>query len=186
MSQVRAFLAVPLSPDLQRQIARLQDRLAETLPGVRWVRPDTIHLTLKFFGDLPEESLDRIGEVVLSIGHLSVPFQARLAGVGAFPSPLRPRVIWLGVDGGPPLAKLQDDLESALEKIGIPRDDRPFTPHLTLGRRRGPTRAADRHLEPFKDATCGTLAVDSLVLFESRLDPDGAVHLPRKTVDLGR
>ncbi|ALC15719.1 2'-5' RNA ligase [Desulfuromonas soudanensis] len=186
MSQIRAFLAVPLPPDLQRQIARLQNRLAETLPDVRWVRPGTIHLTLKFFGELPEESLDRIGEVVLSIGHLSVPFQARLIGVGAFPSPLRPRVIWLGVDGGPPLAKLQDDLESALEKIGIPRDDRPFTPHLTLGRRRGTALAEKCDLAPFKDATCGELVVDSLVLFESRLEPGGALHLPRKTVGLGR
>lgn len=185
MRRVRAFLAIPVTDELRRGMARLQKELAARLPSIRWVNPATIHLTLRFFGDVPEESLEKIGEVVLSVGRLCAPFQTEATGVGAFPSTVRPRVIWLGVRGGPSLAALHAAMEEGLRQIGFPGEDRSFSPHLTLGRCRQRIAAAQPVLERFRDFTCGPLPVDRLILYESRLEPGGAVHLPRKIVSLG-
>lgn len=185
MRQVRAFLAIPVTDELRRGMARVQQELAANLRGIRWVNPATIHLTLRFFGDLPEESLEKIGEVMLSVGRLCAPFQAEAAGVGAFPSPARPRVFWLGVRGGASLATLHAALEEGLRQNGFPGEDRPFSPHLTLGRSRQRIAAAQPVLERFRDVVCGPLPVDRMILYESRLEPGGAVHLPLKIVSLG-
>lgn len=183
--RVRAFLAVPLTAELTEQARQIQQRLAPKVAGIRWTDPATIHLTLKFFGDVPEEFLEKIGEVMLSIGHLNAPFSVEISGVGAFPSPGRPRVVWLGVHGGAPLAALHAAFESALEQIGVARDERSFAPHLTLGRMRGRPVAARDVLEPYREIVCGTLPVGKVVLFESRLRPAGALHVPITTVLLG-
>jgi 2'-5' RNA ligase len=185
MRQVRTFLAIPVTDELRRGMAGLQRELTASLRGIRWVNPATIHLTLRFFGDIPEESLEKIGDVMLSVGCLCAPFQAEAAGVGAFPSPARPRVIWLGVRGGPSLAALHATMEEGLRQIGFPGEDRSFSPHLTLGRCRQRIAAAQPVLERFRDFTCGPLPVDRVILYESRLEPAGAVHLPLKTVYLG-
>jgi len=185
MQRVRTFLAIPVAAPLRGEIARIQQQLAAALPQVRWVAPETIHLTLRFFGDIPEESLEKIGEVMLSVGRLCPPFPVEVAGVGAFPSPARPRVIWLGVRGGSPLAALHAAVEEGLQQIGFPAEERPYSPHLTLGRSRQRLAAALPVLERFRDLACGTLSADRMILYESRLEPGGAVHLPRKTVSLG-
>jgi len=185
MRQVRAFLAIPIAAPLRREIARTQQQLAADLPQVRWVAPETIHLTLRFFGDIPEESLEKIGEVMLSVGRLCSPFPVEVAGVGAFPSLSRPRVIWLGVRGGSALAALHSAIDAGLQRIGFPGEERPFSPHLTLGRSRQRLAAALPVLERYCDVACGTLTADRMILYESRLEPSGAVHLPRKTVSLG-
>jgi 2'-5' RNA ligase len=173
---------------VQRQIAQLQGELARLLPGVRWADPATVHLTLRFFGDVAEEALENIGKVMLCVGRLFTPFQIEVAGVGAFPSTARPRVIWLGMTGGESLKALHAALDQGLREIGFPGEERPFTPHLTLGRsrERQPTAGTREILERFRTAACGRLPVDRLVLFESRLHPSGAMHLPRNTVLLGR
>jgi 2'-5' RNA ligase len=185
MRLIRAFLAVPLPDERVRDLIKIRDRLSAVFPDFRWAKPETLHLTLKFFGSIPEDCLEKIGEIMLSVGHLSAPFQAELAGVGAFPSSTRPRVIWLGVRAGQPLATLHEVFDRELAKtVGIPRDGRPFTPHLTLGRSRSPVAVDKAVLEPFQEIRCGILPVDRVTLFESRLHPGGATHLPIKTVYL--
>jgi 2'-5' RNA ligase len=181
--QLRTFLAVPLPEVMLERVARTRDELAGALPRVRWVDPAAIHLTLKFFGDVPEEFLEKIGAVMLSVGRLFAPFPIEIGRVGAFPSPSRARVIWLGVTGEP-LITLQGILEERLQQTGIPREERTFSPHLTLGRSRREPLHAREILEKYRDLVCGTLQVDKMVLFESRLQPSGAVHLPLKTVFL--
>lgn len=185
MRQVRSFLAISLTEEVRRNALAIRDRLAESLPRVRWTTAETLHLTLKFFGDVPEESLETIGEVVLSVARLQPPFQVEIAEVGAFPSPARPRVFWLGVKGDV-LPAFHAALEEALGAIGIPRENRPFSPHLTLGRSRDRVSDSRALLDTYRETSCGILPVDKVVLFESRLHPAGAVHLPRKTVFLGR
>ncbi|MBE0598659.1 MAG: RNA 2',3'-cyclic phosphodiesterase [Desulfuromonadales bacterium] len=185
MPSLRAFLAVPLPAELVRQAQELCRHLQAKLPGVRWVRPEAMHLTLRFFPDLPEESLEKIGEVMLSVGRLHSPFQVTVTGVGAFPSPARPRVIWLGITDCQPLLELYSTLDQSLERVGFPGEDRSFSPHLTLGRSRGPLPGARTVLERYHERAYGTLEVERLVLFESRLQPSGALHLPRKTALLG-
>ena len=182
---VRAFLAIPLNEEVRQALTELQRTLAADWPGVRWTRPESLHLTLRFFGDLPEECLEKIGEVMLSVKSFTAPFSAPVRGLGAFPSTTRPRVIWAGVQGGKPLASLYTQLENGLSGIGLLPEERPFTPHLTLGRCRIPFGGAAKVLNRYRLANFGSLKVDRLILYESQLGPDGAVHIPRKDVKLG-
>jgi 2'-5' RNA ligase len=184
MDKVRTFIAIPLSEELKRAIGRVQRELADALPEMRWVKPETIHLTLAFLGDISQDSLENVASSMLSIGDLFAPFEVRVAGLGAFPSPARPRVVWLGLEECAPLLQLQAVLTEKLVSAGLPGDNRPFTPHLTLGRTRHRAPAADRVFERYQAVPIGTLAVNNIVLFESRLQSGGAVHLPRQTVIL--
>lgn len=184
MAKVRAFVALPLPDAALRNIAGLQQELAAALPGMRWVKPETIHLTLAFLGDIAEESLETLGSSMLSIGGLYPPVTATLSGVGAFPSCHRPRVVWLGLEDGDPLQRLHAALQEKLAALQLPSDERPFVPHLTLGRSRRPTPGAGRILESFATRSCGSARLDRLILYESQLRPQGALHLPRCTVPL--
>jgi RNA 2',3'-cyclic 3'-phosphodiesterase len=180
--RVRAFVAVPLPETLLRPVQRLCQELAGTLPQVRWVRPQMLHLTLRFFAAVPEDSLENIGEIMLSVGRSTAPFQLHLQGVGAFPSAQRPRVIWLGLTGDSPLRTLQRRLDLELARAGLPGEERPFMPHLTLGRQRG---AGSVPLPAhYRTVDCGDWPVTALVLYESRLSPAGALHLPHRTAML--
>jgi RNA 2',3'-cyclic 3'-phosphodiesterase len=180
--RVRAFVAVPLPEPLQQPVWKLCQELATTFPQVRWTRPQTLHLTLRFFAAIAEDSLETIGEIMLSVGRSIAPFQLRLQGVGAFPSAQRPRVIWLGILDAAPLLSLQRLLDDELTRAGLPGDDRPFAPHLTLGRQRG--GRAEPLPAQYRTLACGNWPVTELVLYESRLTPGGALHLPHQRVAL--
>lgn len=182
---IRAFLAVPLPAPLRERLRTLKRTLRGELPGVRWSNPETLHLTLRFFGDISEESLEKIGEIMLSIGRQYAPFAVDLTGLGAFPTADRARVFWLGVHDRGELAALHDAFEQRLPEADIPREQRPFSPHLTLGRYRGRGLAAGPVLARFQDLDCGRLEVSGLVLYESRLQTGGALHIPRHSVILG-
>ncbi|NIQ98482.1 MAG: RNA 2',3'-cyclic phosphodiesterase [Desulfuromonadales bacterium] len=186
MAKTRTFLAIPLPEAVVVEISALQKQLKQDLPGVRWSRADNLHLTLRFFGDCSEEDLDKIIAAMVSVGALWSPFEATVAGLGAFPSLRRPRVFWIGLQGEDKLLSLHGDLEEGLAQRGFPKENRPFTPHLTLGRARGRIDDARSSLAPYQTKQCGTLPVDRLVLFASDLRPDGAVHRPLKTVYLGK
>lgn len=185
MTTIRSFLAIPLDEPLKNHIAALQRRLRTQLPDVRWSPVGNLHLTLRFFGDIPEEWLEKIGESMLSIGRLHAAFALRFSGLGAFPDARRARVLWLGTQDRGELARLHADLEDALAKLGIEAENRPFAPHLTLGRSRGKPLKATGVLDKFSEEAPLTLAVDTLVLYESRLERLGALHIPRAQVALG-
>lgn len=177
----RSFIAIPLPDRIRENIAGIQDRLKPALPDVRWVRPEALHLTLHFFGDLDDDSLAKAAAVMVSIERLFPPFPMTLGGVGAFPSPHRARVFWLGVESGK-LAGLHATLQQHLRKAGFPCEEREFRPHITLGRSRGGTRPAGHILSAEAATLAGEMTVDSLVLYESELLPTGAVHRPRQTI----
>ena len=182
---IRAFVAIPLPEALCHRLAGLTKQLQRELPTVRWSRSETLHLTLRFFGDIAEESLEKIAEIMLSIGRLHPPFVAELTGLGAFTAADRAQVFWLGVRDPGALAVLYAALEQRLPEAGIPREQRPYTPHLTLGRQRGRGLAAGPVLARFRAVECGPLPVSRLILYESRLQPGGALHIPRYSVPLG-
>ncbi len=184
MKLVRAFLAIPLSEATRRKLNRLLRQLAQDLPEVRWSNLETLHLTLRFFGDLTEETLEKIGGIMLSIGLLHAPFVATLGGLGVFPAPQRARVFWLGVYDRGELKALHADLYARLPELGIPREPRPFTPHLTLGRHRGRGLPVGPVLERHQEEVGEAWSIDRLVLFESRLQSSGALHLPRRSIHL--
>ena len=175
---IRSFLAVELSPGVRERIGGIQEKLKTTLKGVRWVRPEGIHLTVKFFGDIYERDLPSIDGAVRWKAAAAAPMMFRAGGLGAFPRPDRARVLWVGLEGDlEGLGRLQREVEDALEGAGFPRERRAFKPHLTLGRARGDRisgvqealRKGDRY-------EAGSFEASSLFLFRSELAPGGAVY----------
>lgn len=182
---LRAFIAIPLPAPCQQALQRLQHRLRPQLPGVRWTRPESIHLTLAFLGSVPEENLEKITAVMLSVGLAFAPFALTISGVGAFPSWPHPRVVWAGIAGGPQLGALQAALTAGLVPLGYRGEERPYLPHLTLGRcRSGVRQAAPAVARTTIESS--VLPVDRLILYESRLLAAGASHIPLITQYLGR
>ncbi len=185
MATVRAFLAIPLTEAITDEAGRIQQRLTRELPGVRWSHPDGMHLTLRFFAAISEETLEKIGQIMLSVGSLFQPFPIAISGLGTFPAPTRARVFWLGINGGPALTRLHGMFDEKLTQIGIPPEGRPFTPHLTLGRHRQGIAVPPAAQQDYRQIECGRLQADRVVLYQSRLAPTGAVHTPLRTVFLG-
>ncbi|HPB69393.1 MAG: RNA 2',3'-cyclic phosphodiesterase [Syntrophales bacterium] len=177
---LRAFLAVEPPAAVRGEIAAIQERLKKTVRGViRWVRPAEIHLTLKFFGNIPPPAVDRISEAVAARTVGVAPFDLTVRTVGVFPDLNRPRVVWLGMAGEVErLLVLQTSLERAFGVLGFPREERPFRAHLTLGRIKTPKGLVGlaRAVEIGERATAGLFRADHLVLFRSELTPQGAVY----------
>lgn len=183
-SPIRAFLAIPLPESPRARILELCRQLAHDLPQVRWNSGQNLHLTLKFFAAIEEESLEKIGEVMLSVGRFTAPFSLRIKGLGAFPNLTRPRVFWLGIDGDRALRQLHRELETGLSIYGFAPDQRPFAPHLTLGRPRGVLHDAGSILAQRQPGVDLEWPVDQLILYQSLLLPAGARHLPHRVVQL--
>ncbi|HAD04021.1 MAG: 2'-5' RNA ligase [Desulfuromonadales bacterium GWD2_61_12] len=182
---LRAFIAFPLPAECQAALGALQQLLRPQLPGVRWASPESIHLTLVFLGSVPEENLEKITAVMLSVGSAFAPFVLTVRGIGAFPSWQHPRVVWAGVAAVPQLVALQADLSAGLAQFGFPGDARPYVPHLTLGRCRSGGRGAVPD-SGRAEAGIAVVPADRLILYESRLQSAGAQHIPLKTQFLGR
>ncbi|OHB33307.1 MAG: 2'-5' RNA ligase [Desulfuromonadaceae bacterium GWC2_58_13] len=182
MATVRAFLAIPLTTAITDEAGRIQRILTRELPDIRWINPASMHLTLKFFAAVSEETLEKIGQIMLSVGCLLQPFPIGISGLGTFPAPSRARVFWLGINGGPALNRLHGIFDEKFEQIGLPREDRPFTPHLTLGRRRQGISIPLTVQQHYQKIECGRFRADRVVLYQSCLTPAGAVHIPLRTV----
>ena len=177
---IRSFLAIDPPEEIRREIGRIQNRLKKMVRGdVRWVRPESIHLTLKFFGDIRPEVIESLSAVTGRAAAEVGPFKLAIGGTGVFPDMNRPRVIWLGMDGEVEgLASFQMGLERALAEIGFPAEARSFRPHLTLGRIRspkGPSGLAGA-LEQAKTDAVATFTATGLCMFKSDLTPRGAVY----------
>ena len=135
---IRSFLAIELPKPVLKKIEEVQGDLRSTHADVRWVNPEKIHLTLKFFGNIEDSRIDPIFKSIEEPIRNTLPFSLKVRGVGAFPHLKNPRVIWMGlVDGREVLIAFQKQIETQLEKIGFQPEDRPFNPHLTLGRMKG-------------------------------------------------
>ena len=179
-STIRSFLALDPPEEILREIGQVQNQLKKVIHGdVRWVRPESIHLTLKFFGDISENAVANISAVAGKAAAAVGPFELAIGGAGVFPDVNRPRVIWLGMNGDVArLVTFQKGLERALQEIGFPREERPFRPHLTLGRikmPKGVTGLAEA-LKKGETYTAGQFTASSLSLFKSDLTPRGAIY----------
>jgi len=182
MSLVRAFLAIPLPRTLHEAVSCLQRDLHFHVPGVRWTRPENLHLTLQFFGDTQQETLEKIKVSMLSVRGCEQAFSLEVKGLGAFPSRRRPRVIWLDLEPKEQLRRLRGDCLQALNAAGVATESRPYSPHLTIGRLRQQQQDLTGLCNSLAQIPIGHLQVDRLVLFESRLHPTGAEHIPLLTV----
>ncbi|MBI2903295.1 MAG: RNA 2',3'-cyclic phosphodiesterase [Candidatus Methylomirabilis oxyfera] len=174
---IRAFVAANLDSGLKEALARIMERLRSTRADVGWVRPENLHLTLKFLGRVEQTRLLAIAEVIGSVARRSAPFRLVVGGLGAFPSPRAARVVWVGVpEGADSLAGLQARLEAELEPLGFAREERAFTAHLTLGRVRGPGHREQlaAALISMPPELLGEMVLDRIELMKSDPRPGGA------------
>lgn len=184
VEQIRTFVAIELTDDLLKSLARLQERLERQAPhrAVRWVRSGGIHLTLKFLGDVPKARVPRIIEALELACRGVAPFSFDVAGLGCFPNPRRPRVVWVGVqEPTGALARLHKAVEQELRGLGFVPEKRPFSPHLTLGRVRRNVSSTERQrlgalIEKVDVGKLGRMPVASVSLIRSDLRPTGAVY----------
>ena len=177
---MRSFLALDPPEEILQEIGKVQNRLQKLLHGdIRWVRPEGIHLTLKFFGDISENDVANIATVVERAVEGVKPFTLAIGGAGVFPDQHRPRVLWLGMNGDVPrLLIFQKELERSLQLVGFAPEERPFRPHLTLGRIKSPKGLTGlaRVLEKGEEYAAGRFIASGLGLFQSELTPRGAVY----------
>ena len=182
---MRLFAGIPIVSEARREVITLLGRLRESGWPVRWVHDEGLHLTLKFYGEVAPERLEVIEESVRFAGRGAGPLALQIAALGAFPSPVRPRVLWVGIDGPPELQLLQERLEQGGEGIGFPPEGVPYRPHITLGRVREGHRCPPHGLDEF-GAVYERIAFvgRELVLYESVLTTAGPRYEPRVTLEL--
>lgn len=173
-----------LSPEVRRLLASLTNRL-RSLPGqecMRWVHPDSIHLTLEFLGDLQPARVPDLAAMLDRVCPAQCSFWLRVGGLGCFPDPRRPRVLWVGLEEPTgSLQRLQGAVRKGCAGLGLEVEKRAFSPHLTLGRVRreaGPEAAdfAGRVLGAPEALTAGEVAAEAVHLYRSELRPAGAVY----------
>ncbi len=193
MTTWRTFIAVELDEKLRGGLQGLQDRLREQVSprSVRWVRPEGIHLTLKFLGDTP---VGRIEEVQAALALAAVearPFTFTVGGVGCFPNTRQPRVVWVGLqEATGTLVHLRDSVEAHVAPLGFPTERRAFSPHLTLGRvQRHASKSEVREIGEVVAAsaigTVGQMAATTVSYIKSDLRPSGAVYTTLFEAKLG-
>jgi 2'-5' RNA ligase len=187
-NMIRAFLAIDLPASLRPVLSWAQDELKKSGADVKWVPVGNIHITLKFFGNITEAQVANISERITALAAGQEPFSLTLMSAGAFPSPKNPRVVWLGVGGDLDLMRdFHRRLETAFAALGFSPEDRPFSPHLTLGRVKSSSGRAvlTRCLVRLPSPDCAPFPVSEIVLFRSNLTPQGATYLPLKVIPLG-
>jgi RNA 2',3'-cyclic 3'-phosphodiesterase len=182
---MRLFAALPITEPARGEIAKLLARLREPGWPLRLVHDHGLHLTMKFFGEVPPGRLEVIEEAVRGAAPGTGALTLQLGAIGAFPTPRRPRIIWVGLEAPPALELLQDRLERRAEAIGFPPEGTPFRPHVTLARVREGHRLPAGALESLEGSYSSVAFMASeLVLYESVLGRSGPHYEPRLTMEL--
>jgi 2'-5' RNA ligase len=181
MGRVRTFIGVDVGAETRKKAVALQQKLARTGAGVKWAAADGMHVTLLFLGEIDDRDILPVCRAVTAAAGREPPFQVRVSGVGAFPTPRRPKVVWGGItDGADALQRLHALLEPRMLELGVYRkEDRGYTPHLTLGRVRGEadglTLAAE--LPKLLAWDGGRSVVTEVVVYSSEMGRDGPEYV---------
>ena len=185
MSVIRAFIAVNLSQEILERIDQVSNELRSSLKDVpiRWVPIENIHLTLKFLGNVSTANLEILKDILGKVVSNHHECDISVGGIGAFPKPHNPRVIWIGMEVPQELVSLQKNIEIETARLGYSQEHRPFSPHLTFGRVSRNASTQDVHaiadlLETYKVGFLGAARLKTVYLFRSDLKPDGAVYTP--------
>jgi 2'-5' RNA ligase len=174
---VRLFVALQIPATVRENLANLMKQLHPLAPQARWVRSENLHVTLKFIGEVSAEKLTSIRTALASVRSpraVTIDFR----GLGFFPNEKHPRIFWAGMESSPNLKTLAADIERATEKLGIPPEQRPFSPHLTLARFE-PPRLPEKLSASIRENAAlefGSLAAKEFHLIESQLKPSGAEY----------
>lgn len=200
---IRAFLAIELSDDLRKQLALVQQDLKQRLGRnltkdvrISWVQPSSIHLTIKFLGDIDESLVEPMRQAIEQVVKAHRIIHIPIERLGAFPHPQQPRVLWAGAsaqwergEDAKRLAALHGSVEEGCELLGVAREGRPLTPHLTLARIKAGERQVGQALVQSgvmdRPLSLGTLTVESMALIKSGLTPSGPVYTKLWDIRIG-
>ena len=189
LSSMRIFIGIDLDDEIRTKIARFLDGVRGFAPDARWVRPESLHITLKFIGEQKPEQVEAISDRLRQVKGSAL--DIRLGGHGFFPTAKSPRVFWIGMQAGPELAELAASIDAGVAELGIPREDRPFSPHLTLARGGGGSGSPKRQkgdrpnstfsvlskrLAAMGDLDFGTMTAREFILYQSQLSPKGSKY----------
>lgn len=178
MAKIRTFIAIDIPAAQREQIAQLQATLRRVGGRISWTRPEGIHLTLKFLGDVDQAQIPAVAEAVTRASRQVAPFEVGIAGVGAFPNFRQPRVLWVGIEEPTGRLKaLARAIEEELRPLGFPPEVRDFSPHLTLGRVKDP-RGVESVVRALQQANFagGTFVANEVRVMKSDLKPTGAEY----------
>jgi len=188
---MRIFIGIDLDPEVRTRIERFLEGVEGFAPEARWVRPESLHITLKFVG---EQTPDRVQAITEHLQRVeSSAFEVRAGGYGFFPTAKAPRIFWIGIHAGPQLAELAKSIDMDVAEVGIPREDRPYSPHLTLarvgaGRRSGSPKwrkgdgpsatfaVLEKRLAAMGELDFGKLTAREFILYQSQLSPKGSKY----------
>lgn len=176
---MRCFLAIELPPDIHERLGQLQGRLRSRIRGVGWTRIEQMHLTIKFLGEVPDAHVPQVIESASVAVRRYGPFDLAVAGAGCFPPHGPARVLWVGVPSPPKeLLACQKDIEQVMADCGVPPENRPYHPHLTLGRVKDfhAGREARAAIEEMTDFDAGGFTATEMVMFQSVLQRSGPIH----------
>jgi 2'-5' RNA ligase len=186
---MRLFIALDIDDLIRDRIARFLDGVSNFAPDARWAKPESLHVTLKFIGEQPDAAVEKIKQTLAEISTATTEIQFR--GYGFFPTPKSSRIFWIGMEAGPQLAQLAAAIDDKMASLGIPKEDRPFRPHLTLARAAGGSgsprwRKGDRpnrsfaylqeKLSAFSPPEFGTMTPREFFLYQSQLSPKGSKY----------
>ncbi len=168
-------------------LSEFQQELKKCGADVRWVKPESVHLTLKFLGNISEKDADRIIKTLEGTCSKNTEFTLDIAGAGVFPNKRFPRVLWVGINGNGTFTALQQEIEDAMASMGFEKENRKFLPHLTLGRFRSliGKEALLEMIELHKDNKFGVIDVKNVSFMKSELSPAGAKHTRIAEILLG-
>jgi 2'-5' RNA ligase len=201
---MRLFVALDIDADIRERLARFRAEMRSIVPGARWVAVETFHVTLKFIGERPESQLDAMKRALETVR--AVPVSLSFRGTGFFPNPRAARVFWVGIEAGGELGQLAAQVDAAMATLGLPKEDKPYAPHLTLARgsdTRSPRGASGRpgfkpgdrpnslfgpiqeRLSQQPAPDFGSMVASEFYLYESKLSPSGAHYTKLAHFPLG-
>ena len=179
MARIRTFLSIELTSSIRDRIVMLQNRLAATGADVKWTDAKNLHVTLLFLGEVPDKEVATVYRIAQKAVEGMGEFTMTVEGFGCFPNPRRPRILWVGIgQGTQELVRIHDALEEPLVDLGYRREDRKYTPHITLGRVRS-ARPAERLTQALHELTgwsAGEMTVEQVHVMGSELTPTGPVY----------
>jgi RNA 2',3'-cyclic 3'-phosphodiesterase len=186
--QIRSFVAIELTSNAKEFLAATIQQLRPDGPDVKWVRPEAMHLTLKFLGSVNRDLIPELERSLEPVFRRRKPFEVAIRAIGAFPSPSAPRVVWAGLaDPSDALIALAAAVEEVVEPLGFPREKRPFRPHLTIGRVKSPRRSPQlaNAITTRWGLKGPSFQADHAILFQSILKPAGAEYIPLRRFQFG-
>jgi 2'-5' RNA ligase len=186
---MRLFIALDIDEAVRERLIRFVEGVRNFTPDARWVKPESLHVTLKFIGEQPNTTVEKIKQVLAEISAAATRIEFR--GYGFFPDPKSARVFWIGMESGPQLARLAAAIDEKTATLGIPKEDRPFSPHLTLARAAGgsgsprwrkgdgPNRSfsyLQEKLSALPPLEFGNMTPRDFFLYQSQLSPKGSTY----------